>query len=106
MLRFHRDSDGDPCAHGEKSLHHLADWLQSDVQGSAPLGRKILAAIDKVADGKLDEWERAGDAYTLTLSPEGAELEPDDDEPLQISLAELREALERWVHFVGHGSAG
>ena len=106
-MRFHRDSSGDPRAHGEKGREQLlAGFLESDVQGSAAHGRKILAAIDKIAGGHLDDWERTGNAYTLTLSPGGADIESemDDDDagagPLHLSLDELREAVARWVDFV------
>ncbi len=102
-MRLYRDSSGDPRAHGEKGHEILARFLESDIQDSASLGRKILAAIDKVAGGHLDEWERTGNAYTLTLTPDGAEIEPemdDDAEPLHLSLAELRQGVERWVEFL------
>jgi uncharacterized protein YacL (UPF0231 family) len=103
MLRFHRDAAGDPRAQAGKGRELLARWLESDVQGSAASARKVLAAIDKVAAGKLDDWERTGNAYTLTLAPDGAEIEPDldeDAEPLHLSLAELREAVARWVELL------
>jgi uncharacterized protein YacL (UPF0231 family) len=103
MVKFHRDADGDPRAEAEDGRDHLAGWLESDVQGSVSLGRKILAAVDKVAVGDLDEWERTGNVYTVTLSPEGAEIrfELDDEaEPLHVHLAELRDTLERWIDFV------
>jgi len=106
MLEFHRDADGAPRARAGEGRDHLAGWLESDVQENAALGRKILAAADKVAAGDLDEWERTGNVYTLTLSPEGADLrlELDDVEgeaaPLHLPLAELRDAVARWVGFV------
>jgi uncharacterized protein YacL (UPF0231 family) len=107
MLKFHRDAAGDPRAQGKEGREILAGWLESDLQGSAALGHKILAAVDKVAAGDLDEWERTGNLYTLTLSPEGAdlrvELTGDEEtaaEPLHLSLAELRDAIARWVGFV------
>lgn len=108
-MRFYRDSSGDPRAGVERGRHLLAGFLESDVQGSISLGRKILAAIDKIAGGHLDEWERTGNAYTLTLSPEGADLETetdDDTEELHLSLADLREAVERWVQFLGQDRPG
>ena len=107
MLRFHRDAAGDPRAQADQGHHLLAGWLESDVQDSTALGRKILAAIDKVAAGKLDDWERTGNSYTLTLSPDGADLEPelDEAEPLHLSLRELRDAVSRWVAFVAGGDA-
>src|SRR5437868_14626126 len=102
-MRLYRDSSGDPRAHGEKGKELLAQFLESDVQDSALLGRKILKAIDKVAGGHLDEWERTGNAYTLTLAPEGAGIKPEMDggEPLHLTLAELREGVERWLAFLG-----
>ena len=106
MLKFHRDADGAPRAQGDEGRDHLAGWLESDVQENAALGRKILAAVDKVAAGDLDEWERTGNVYTLTLSPEGGDLrlELDDVEgeakPLHLPLAELRDAIAQWVEFV------
>ena len=106
MLKFHRDAAGDPRVQADEGRDHLAGWLESDVQESAALGRKVLAAVDKVAAGDLDEWERTGNVYTLTLSPDGADLrlELDDSEgkaePLHLSLAELRDAIARWVDFV------
>lgn len=103
MLRFHRDSEGDLRAQADDGRELLARWLESDVQGSASLCRKVLAAIDKVAAGTLDDWERTGNAYTLTLSPDGADIEPDfdeDAEPLHLPLAELREAVARWVELL------
>jgi len=105
-MRLYRDSSGDPRAHCEKGRHLLAGFLESDVQGSVSLARKILAAIDKIAGGHLDEWERTGNAYTLTLSPDGADLETDvddDTETLHLSLEELREAVADWVELLGSG---
>jgi uncharacterized protein YacL (UPF0231 family) len=102
MLRFHRDSEGELRAQADHGRDLLAQWLESDVQESAVLGRKVIAAIDKVASGKLDDWERTGNAYTLTLASGGASIEPDfeDAEPLELPLAELREAVARWVEFL------
>jgi uncharacterized protein YacL (UPF0231 family) len=106
-MRLYRDSSGDPRARCEKGRHLLAGFLESDIQGSVSLGRKILAAIDKIAGGHLDEWERTGNAYTLTLSADGADLETDvddDTEALHVSLDELRAAVADWVEFVGSGN--
>jgi len=103
MLKFHRDAAGDPRAQGEEGRELLAGWLESDVQESASLGHKILAAVDKVAAGDLDEWERTGNVYTLNLSPDGADFRlalENEAEPLHLSLTELRDAIARWVDFV------
>jgi hypothetical protein len=107
-MKLYRDSSGDPRARGEKGRELLARFLESDLQGSPSLGRKVLAAIDKIAGGHLDDWERTGNAYTLTLSPKGAAIEPeldDDAGPLHLPLAELREAVAHWVEFVADGGS-
>jgi len=106
-MRLYRDSSGDPRAHGETGKELLAQFLESDVQDSATLGRKILKVIDKIAGGHLDEWERTGNAYTLTLAPDGADIEPemDDAEPLHLTLAELRDGVARWVDFLDESAA-
>jgi uncharacterized protein YacL (UPF0231 family) len=107
-MKLYRDASGDPRAHLEKGTEKgkalLARFLESDVQGSAALGRQILAALDQVASGHRKSWERTGNAYTLALAPGGATIEPamdeDDAEPLHLPLAELRDAVERWVAFI------
>jgi uncharacterized protein YacL (UPF0231 family) len=104
MLRFHHDAAGDPRAHAGEDRKLLAHWLESDVQGSAALARKILAALEKLEAGELDSWEGTGNAFTLILTEKGAAIEPaleSTADPLHLSLPELREALERWVEFVG-----
>jgi len=82
----------------------LAQYLVSDVQQSPEVARMLLDLVDRVATGDLDSWEGTGNAWTLTLAPEGATLYPEfalDAEPLQVSLAELREALSGWLASLG-----
>ncbi len=82
----------------------LAQYLVSDVQESPEVARRLLDLVDRVATGELDCWEGTGNAWTLTLTPEGATLYPEfalDAEPLRVSLAELREALSGWLASLG-----
>jgi hypothetical protein len=84
----------------------LAQFLESDVQGSAAFGLEILAAIEEIAEGRLDEWTRTGNSHTLILSPEGATIEPEFDEDLDtglVPLADLGEAVTRWIEFLDGG---
>lgn len=105
-LEFYRDEAGDPRARAGRDREALAHFLESDVQGSAAFGLEVLAAIEAVAEGRLDEWTRTGNSYTLVLSPEGAAIEPDFDEESEgglVSLGDLREAVTRWIEFLDGG---
>ena len=105
-LEFYRDESGDPRARAGRDREALARFLESDIQGSAAFGLEVLAAIEAVADGRLREWTRTGNAHTLVLSPEGAAIEPDFSEESEaglVPLPDLREAVIRWVEFLDGG---
>lgn len=106
QLEFYWDSAGDPRARCLGPGAVLASFLESDVQGSGRHGREILRAIDRIEAGKLDHWETTGNAYTLTLSPEGASLISEIDEeaePFEIPLAQVKDAVADWTAFVDEG---
>ncbi|HYU35083.1 MAG TPA: YacL family protein [Thermoanaerobaculia bacterium] len=108
-LEFYRDEAGDPRARAVPAggSEALARFLESDLQGSAASGLEILAAIESVAEGRLPEWTRTGNAHTLILSPEGAAIEADfadDGDAGLVSLADLREAVTRWIEFLDGGA--
>ncbi|HBL27714.1 MAG TPA: hypothetical protein DD490_12825 [Acidobacteria bacterium] len=108
-LDFYRDEAGDPRARptGGRSREKLAGFLESDIQGSATTGLEILAALESVEAGRLREWTQTGNAYTLILTPDGATLEPEADEGEEatlLPLADLREAVTRWVEFLAGGA--
>lgn len=78
----------------------LAQYLVSDVQESPEVTLLLLELVDQVASGELDRWEGTGNAFTLTLTPEGATIQPEfgsDTEPRHVSLDDLRDALEDWL---------
>jgi hypothetical protein len=77
----------------------LERFLESDVQGSAGIAADILEALDQIESGEVTTWEMTGNAHTLILSPEAAEIQQlwTDTEPRTVSLAELRSGLERWL---------
>jgi hypothetical protein len=84
----------------------LAQFLESDVQGSATSGIEILEAIEEVAGGRRYQWTRPGNSHTLVLTPEGATIEPELDEEAEsglVSLDDLREAVTRWIEFLDGG---
>jgi uncharacterized protein YacL (UPF0231 family) len=103
QLKFYRDTAGDARARGKGRGKVLAGFLESDLQDSPASAQEVLRAIEDTEAGRLRSWERTGNAYTLTLSPEGATLldEMDEDfEPYVLSLSEIREAVEGWVSFL------
>lgn len=105
-LEFYRDEAGDPRARAGRDREALAQFLESDVQGSSAFGLEILAAIEAVTEGKLREWTRTGNAHTLILSSEGAAIETDFDEEGDsglLPLDDLREAVTRWIEFLDGG---
>ena len=78
----------------------LAQYLASDVQESPEVTLLLLELLDQIASGELESWEGTGNAFTLTLKPEGATIQPEfgtETEPRRVSLDELRDALEDWL---------
>jgi hypothetical protein len=84
-LSLYRDQAGDLRAHCPPPYTLLGHFLESD------------------AAGTLDTWQATGNAHTLVLTADGARIEADwasSTPPCQLSLAELRTALERWCAFL------
>jgi uncharacterized protein YacL (UPF0231 family) len=103
QLQFHWDDDGTPRARGKGHGRTVAGFLESDLQDSPAAAREVLRALDQVESGHAPSWERTGNAYTLTLSPEGATIQDEneeDSEPHRLTLAALREAVSGWVSFL------
>jgi len=105
-LQYYRDAAGDPRARGRGHGRLAAGFLESDLQDSPTAAREVLRALDAVESGREPSWERTGNAYTLTLSPEGALIQDEnaeDSKPRSFSLAALREAVTGWVSFLEGG---
>ena len=102
-LEYYRDSSGDPRVRGRGHGRLVAGFLESDLQDSPTAAREVLRALDAVEAGREPSWERTGNAYTLTLAPEGATIQDEnaeDSKPRPFSLAALREAVTGWVSFL------
>jgi hypothetical protein len=78
----------------------LASFLQSDVQGDLETARMLLAETAAAERGEPPQSGGAGNAFSITIAPEGAVIRNavvEGAAPERYSLAELRAALETWI---------
>ncbi len=78
----------------------LASFLQSDVQGDLDGARALLAEIGAVERGETAQPAAIGNAYAVTVSPEGILLRNaviEDSPPEHYGFDELRQALGTWI---------
>jgi hypothetical protein len=78
----------------------LAGFLQSDVQGDLETARMLLAETIAAERGETPQPGGVGNAFSITISPEGAAIRNavvEGAAPERYSLAELRAALETWI---------
>jgi hypothetical protein len=78
----------------------LASFLQSDIQGDLETARTLLAEIAAAERGEKPRPGGAGNAYSITIAPDGAVIRNAVVEgamPERYSLAELRAVLETWI---------
>lgn len=111
QLEFYWGAEGDARARCKGAGRALAGFLESDLQDSPRAAQEVLRAIHAVESGQRESWERTGNAYTLTLSPEGASIQDEtmqdemdgEAEPYSLSLAALRQAVGDWANFLEEG---
>jgi hypothetical protein len=78
----------------------LASFLQSDVQGDLETARMLLAETAAAERGETPQPGGAGNAFSITISPDGAVIRNaviEDAVSEPYSLAELRVALKTWI---------
>jgi hypothetical protein len=78
----------------------LASFLQSDVQGDLETARLLLAETAAAERGEKPQPGGAGNAFSITIAPDGAVIRNavlEGAMPERYSLAELRDALEAWI---------
>ena len=84
---------------GDAAHRRVAEFLTIDIQQSPEWTQELLDKIEAIATGKLDRWERNGNAFYLELSADGAAIEDAVDETSSIqtvSLDEFRAAVLAW----------
>jgi hypothetical protein len=106
--RFLRDAHGYPRCEVAPPHEALGGFLEQDVQ-SGPRGiAELLHTVDGIAAGRQPGVSGTGNAFLLTLSAGGAEIECLWDESMpvcRVSLAEFRQALVGWQRLVGGAAA-
>jgi hypothetical protein len=78
----------------------IASFLQSDIQGDLETARALLAELAAAERGERPQPGGAGNAFSITIAPDGAVIRNAVIEgavPEHYSLAELRTALETWI---------
>ncbi len=105
-LDLYLDDHGLPRARWQGPYDLVARFLESDVQGSVATAQDLLGLVDRVESGELESWEGTANIHTLSLGPDGGILVDELDEsspPQNVSLADLREALEAWIALLLEG---
>jgi hypothetical protein len=78
----------------------LATFFQSDVQGDLDGARALLAEIGAVERGEAPQPAAIGNAYAVTVSPEGVALRNaviEGSPPEHYRFDEVRQALGTWI---------
>ena len=90
-----------PGQRSEDPAHRrVVEFLTLDIQNSPEWGRELIEKIEAIEEGKLQEWERNGNAFYLKLSVDGATIEDmidENSEVKSVSLDEFRAAVLAWM---------
>ena len=92
--------EGRPSPGSGRHGEILAGFLQSDIQGDLETARMFLAEVAAAERGEKPQPGGAGNAFSITISPDGAVIRNAVIEgaiPERYSLPELRCALELWI---------
>jgi hypothetical protein len=87
----------------------IRSFLQSDVQGDLETARTLLAEIAAAERGENPQPGGAGNAFSITITPDGAVIRNavvEDAVPERYSLPELRAVLETWIEAIESARSG
>jgi hypothetical protein len=83
--------------------------LQSDIQGDLETARLVLAEVAAAERGETPRPGGAGNAFSITVTPDGAVIGNavlEGAAPERYRLAELRAALEAWITAIESARSG
>ncbi|HWE93606.1 MAG TPA: YacL family protein [Tepidisphaeraceae bacterium] len=102
MVTCYHDSHG--FARAEVRGHPaVSAYLEQDIQASPETCREVLHAIEEVESGKVNEWEGTGNAFTMSVRPDGVTIENVWDESMGVetlSISDFKTILNEWLKFV------
>jgi hypothetical protein len=78
----------------------LMAFLVIDIQRNIEWAQELLDKIEDVISGKIQHWERIGNAYQINLTRNRARIEDlvDEDRPMQkVTLEDIRNAAKAWI---------
>ena len=87
----------------------LASFLQSDIQGDLETARLLLAEVAAAERGETPQPGGAGNAFSITVTPDGAVIRNavlEGAVPERYGLAELLAALEAWITGIESARSG
>ena len=86
----------------------VAELLGLDIQRSSAWAHQLAEQIELVRTSELASWQRTGNAYSLVLTADGAEIRDMVDEsrePQRVPLAELADAVAAWQNWIESDTA-
>jgi uncharacterized protein YacL (UPF0231 family) len=90
---------------GDQGHDLIAACLALDVQRSPVGAAELLAKIEEIKSGRMPFWQRVGNAYTLILRPEQAEISSDYEDGAAVSLEDFTQAALAWQNFISQEDA-
>ena len=109
MFEFYKVDNAYNAAKSTAKKYDLfAQWLGSDIQSSQMSANDVIRHINKIKEGKMQKWERAGNAFILSIDVDGAIIKvpetnyfkPKIPVSERISLNMLQQLLEGWREFI------
>jgi hypothetical protein len=84
----------------------VESFLEQDIQGSTEYADELIAVVDRIAAGSLQNWEATGNAFAIVLSRDGVSIDCVwGEDNCTLSLADFRESLVAWRNFISSPAA-
>jgi len=98
-FEFYRDGRNRPHLRSSPACTELEQFVESDIQADPVSCKELIDVIDQVQRGSVNAWEGTGNAYTVSLTGEGAVLhhEWSPIPPCEVPLEDFRGALLAWL---------
>ncbi len=98
-MKLKIDDNGFPRATFSPPYEVIGWWLEQDIQSDGDEVDELLDIIDSVIEGTRNEWEGTGNAHTLSLKKDRANIVNEfciPEQSCEILIIELRNILVAW----------